>query len=46
MRRYVTLRGARYASNPRYEQHLSSTYKLIKNNTNIYDMWMKLRKKS
>lgn len=44
MRNYVTLGGARYASDKRYEITLSSEYKKIRNNTDIYDTWMRIRK--
>ena len=44
MRNYVTLGGARYAANRRYEQELSSAYSKIKKNTNIHNLWIELNK--
>lgn len=38
MTKYVTLRGARYASNPNYEAHLSKTYRDITQRTNILEL--------
>lgn len=43
MKNYVTLGGARYASNRRYESELSNEYKRIRNRTQIYELWKELK---
>lgn len=43
MKNYVTLGGARYASNKRYESELSNEYKCIRNKTQIYELWKELK---
>lgn len=43
MKNYVTLGGARYASNRRYESELSNEYKRIRNRTQIYELWTELK---
>lgn len=43
MRNYVTLGGARYAANRRYERELSSEYQRIRNKTTIYELWTELK---